>query len=372
MNKLFKLFLTSLLLVPLAQAESDLCSLAKEALQEAEKIRELKTKRPVNCKVQNKQEVEQYLRDTINTKVPDIKITNEEKLYKKLGLIPRAYSYKEEIIKLYTSQLAGYYEPTTEYYVMAGWMPEAMQLPIAIHELTHAIQDQHYNLDKFLDPMSLTTDESLARSGVVEGDATVVMYDYFNQQSGQARLAEQGDIRSLIFQAVASSNMLAGFKEAPRSMQASLLFPYTSGLNFSHSILKREGYAGLNKVFSRVPKTTKEILHPEFYQQNITFVPLTLKDLSDFFEVADLQISYEDRLGEFMLSTITNLEDETLATGWVNDLAVVQKNTDDVYWLLKLESPEKAAKLETVIRKINPEGVVKSILKNEFLGLVLR
>ncbi len=370
MYKILNIFL-SLLLASNIQAE-DLCDLAIDAFQKAETIRELPIKHPVKCKVQSKQQVEQYLRETIDTKVPDIKLANEEKLFKKIGVIPRDYNYKEEIVKLYTSQLAGYYEPVSEYYVMAGWMPEMMQMPIAVHELTHALQDQYYNLDKFLDPENSTSDESLARSAVVEGDATVVMYDYFNQQSGLPRLAEQADVRSLVFQAVASSNMIGGFKEAPRSMQAFLLFPYTSGLNFSHYFLRREGYSGLNKIFNRIPKTTQEILHPEHYQADHKFLPLGVNDLKKYFELENLQVTYQDRLGEFILSTLINLEDERLATAWVNDLAVIEKDSDRVYWLLKLQNPEKAKQLANIFNKINPAGIVKSIQREEFLGLVLK
>ena len=57
-------------------------------------------------------------------------------------------------------------------------MPAAFQTTIAVHELTHALQDQYFDLQKFVDAKTENSDLLLAHSALVEGDATAVMIDY--------------------------------------------------------------------------------------------------------------------------------------------------------------------------------------------------
>ena len=136
-------------------ALDDRCSLAPEALKVAEEIRGLSPKRAVPCKVKDKAQVLTSLNQIIEREVTPEKIKNEELIFKKLKVIPNDFNYKEGLLKLYTSQLAGFYDPIEEYYVTASWLPEIMQTPIAVHELVHALQDQHYNLDDFIDSKNL-------------------------------------------------------------------------------------------------------------------------------------------------------------------------------------------------------------------------
>ena len=144
----------------------------------ASRLRGLKVKREVPCRLQDKAQVERYLRSAIEEKVPKQKLELEGEMYRLIGAIPKDYDYLNGLVAVYTSQLGGYYEPGEEYYAMAAWMPGVLQMPIAVHELTHALQDQHYALEKFIDQKSESSDQLMAKSALVEGDATAVMIDY--------------------------------------------------------------------------------------------------------------------------------------------------------------------------------------------------
>src|SRR5262245_39558509 len=86
-------------------AEGVDCSLAASAMQSASRIRGSSGKRKVPCKRQDEAQVERYLRDTIEEKVPRERIEQEGRVYRMLGVIPLDFKYFDGMIELYTSQL---------------------------------------------------------------------------------------------------------------------------------------------------------------------------------------------------------------------------------------------------------------------------
>jgi hypothetical protein len=300
------------------------CSIAKNAMSIASEIRMLKVKREVACKLRSKAQVEQYLRDIIEKKIPKDRLLGEEKIYKLIGLIPFEYPYVDGLISLYTEQLGGYYDAEKKYYAMADWMPGAMQFPIAVHELTHALQDQHFSLDELTSYDKLESDALMARSALVEGDATAVMLDYSRRLMGQKGIATEPNVSGFMAQNIIGAMFSSGFNKAPPALQAMIIFPYISGLNFAHALLRRSGYHEIDKAFSRPPLSTEEILHPIKYFQN----------QKDFIEISDSGVELEngsepklifkDTLGEFMIVTllsswISSREASSAATGWGGD-----------------------------------------------------
>ena len=342
-----------LCLFPLAVAAQGVdCSIAKDAIEIASRLRGLKVARSVPCRLQGKAEVERYLRDTIKKKIPEERIAREGKVYQLLGLIPRDYQYLEGIVGLYTEQLGGYYDAEKEFYAMAQWMPAVMQMPIAVHELTHALQDQHFALEELVDYKKQTSDALMAHSALVEGDATAVMLDYARSLSGQGSISELENVSTFMAQNITGAMISASLNKAPPSLQASLIFPYVSGLNFAHVLLKEGGYAMINKGFKNPPMSTEQILHPEVY----------LKGEKGFVEVPDHAppkgVSLEskapifsDRFGEFLISTwlstwISPLEASKAASGWGGDRVSLYQLTNSaqgvLVWDLRWDSVAEA------------------------------
>ena len=362
MPQVIPLFLLIIFSFAFPTFAADLCNTAPAALMTAEHIRGLKSKNPVKCVVHDKKQVGNYLSSTIEEKIPDAKLKAEEKLFKALGIIPKSFQYKKGIIDLYLSQLAGYYDPEKDQYVMAGWMPEMMQFPIAVHELTHALQDQHYDLDEYLDPTKLSSDEGMARSALIEGDASLVMYDYMNEQIGKSPLKDQEDISSLVLQMIAGTALSGGFSKAPKSLQAMLLFPYTSGSVFAHSLLRGGGYKNISKAYGRLPKTTKEILHPELYKNAWQQPKINTEKIYKKYGIDAEQISYQDNLGEFIVSTLLNESAPTLAAGLQNDLAIFVEadGVEKIFWITLWDSPEVAGDFLKVYKKNFGKEITKA------------
>jgi len=311
-------------------SETELCNIADNAISQAEKIRKLRIKRKVPCFVHNKGQIEKYLLDSIEIKIPPGKLEMEEYVYKAIGIFPENFEYKKGIVDLYLSQIGGYYEPEKDYFIMASWMPGILQTTIAVHEMTHALQDQHFNLTKFIDNKLDNSDEQFARMALVEGDATAVMVDYTRGLMGQAPLEKEKGVTSLMVNNLLGASMMLGNSNAPESLKMLLLFPYTSGLRFAHYLLQKGGYKKINTAFRTPPITTEEILHPEQYPADTDdFLVFDDAEMEKMKEKPTASIVYRDTLGEFMISSLlgTYTSDKMLAAnaaaGWGGDRLVV-------------------------------------------------
>jgi len=307
-------------------SDTGLCAIASGAIQSASTIRGLASKNSVRCLVHDREEIRKFLLYQIDHKIPVERLRGEEIVFKILGVIPEDYDYRQGLVDMYLSQLGGYYDPEKKHYVMAGWMPAILQTTIAVHELTHALQDQYYNLEAFIDPLKFTSDQLLARSALVEGDATAVMLDYERQRAGQALLSTEQDVSSFIMQSVLGSALSGGGAKVPYSLQMQLLFPYSSGLRFVHALLKQGGYPAIDSAFSSPPNSTEEVLHPEKYLERKDQPQANAIQVST---PAGWRKIYEDTLGEFVISSLLGSNPGQRATaaqsaaGWANDRVVV-------------------------------------------------
>lgn len=351
-----------------AEDDSEKCVLAKSAIEAASEIRGLKIKKEVPCYVHSREQVEEFLMDTLENKITFEKLRKEEKILKALGFLPEDFGYVDGLVELYSSQVGGYYDPSKNHFVMAGWMPLILQTTIAVHELTHALQDQYFDLGEFIEDDSLSSDELMAHSALAEGDASAVMYDYTRAIAGQPGIAEDEDVQGAMMQNVISAAMMIGTTNTPETLQNMLVFPYTSGLRFAHVLLKKGGYKRIDKAFKRPPSSTEEILHPEKY----------LAATKDYIEINEQELridgvplgakkTHSDVMGEFSIAALLGsyLKDKgeaaDAAAGWGGDkVAVFTSNEKDVVvwktaWDTEKDSVEFIATYLKVLRKRFPK-----------------
>lgn len=268
-------------------AESSMCSVATEALTDASRLRHLEPTRKVPCVVRTTAEVERFLRDTLSAKFPKNLLSMEERVYQALGVIPDEYPYADRIVRAYVSQIGGYYDPERKTFVMVDTMAKSLRYSVAVHELTHALQDQHFGLLDFLDPKH-KSDELMAHAALVEGDATAIMQD-----SGRER-------RSAHTESATSPVQSAQAVEVPEALERVLLFPYVEGLSFVRALQKEGGVEAINRSFRHPPRSSREVLHPAEYLHGSTalVVPtvasLVMGDSTRTFE-------HTDSLGEFTI-----------------------------------------------------------------------
>lgn len=211
---------------------------------------------------------------------------------KKLGFLPRDFNLREFLVKATGQQIAGYYDDETKSISLLNWVPADRQQPILAHELTHALQDQNYDLAKWMrsspKPESSTKkqgeeendDGAIARKAVVEGQAMVVYVDYILAPVGRNLTDTPGLIYSMeepAVKAVQDSQML---HDAPMILREAGSLPYNEGLIFEGELLQKGGKKmAFGGAFARPPLNSHEILQPDAYISAEKLPATTVPDL---------------------------------------------------------------------------------------------
>ena len=232
--------------------------------------------RPVAQIVMPRDKLKAYFDERINEVVKPGEIRLEELALKKLGFAPPEFDLRKTTVDLMAEQAAAFYDYRKKQMVLleggAGGMMEDLAL---VHELAHALADQHFQLEKFIKKGGASDDGSLARMAVMEGQATWLMSEYMAKKMGQSLL--QSDAIVGMMSNMAGSGAGAGgfpvLQSVPLYMRESLIFPYSQGLMFQHKVIVRLGKDGFKEVFRRAPQSTQEILHPEKYFEKAVPIP---------------------------------------------------------------------------------------------------
>jgi hypothetical protein len=240
-----------------AARNAALIAATDEVLKETSTIRQLTVLRPVQSSTQSRAEIERAVVKNLDEDTSAADIHAVEATLKKLGLVPPDFQYRALMIRLLTEQVAGYYEPKTRQFHLADWIDLDAQRPVMAHELTHALQDQHFNLRRFEHWPKGDSDAELAAHALVEGDASAVMLAYVSQSP--ARMVAL--MKSMTTTPVATEEI----NKAPRALRETLLFPYLQGMQWTQALYRQGGWPLVSEAFQRLPQSTEQIIHPEKY-----------------------------------------------------------------------------------------------------------
>jgi len=253
-----------------AARNAALIAATDEVLKQTSTIRQLAVLRPVQSSTQSRAEIERAIVKNLDEDVSAADIHAAEVTLKKLGFAPPDFQYRALMIRLLTEQVAGYYEPKTRQFHLADWIDVEGQRPVMAHELTHALQDQHFDLRRFEHWPKGDSDAELAAHALIEGDATLAMVMYIS--SDPMRFLKS--LRSMDVQT-------KEFNQAPRVIRESLLFPYQEGLNWTRALYKEGGWSQVSQAFKTLPQSTEQIMHPEKYLAHEAPVKVTLPDVTN-------------------------------------------------------------------------------------------
>lgn len=139
-------------------------------------------------------------------------------------------------------KLQGYYSIKDKALFLYDDLTGAYERGVLIHEMVHALQDQHFGLAK-LHQTTFEGDADLARSALIEGDATFVMIELLKKD--QPRVA----------------HMLESPLDKARDVQNAFL--YAQGARYVKALKERGGWSAVNAAYKFLPRSTAAILHPE-------------------------------------------------------------------------------------------------------------
>jgi hypothetical protein len=259
----------------------------------------LPIKKDVKRRLTSRDEVVSYL--TKHLKGEDVKrLQRSELVLKKFGLLPRDFDLEKLLVSLLREQVAGYYDPKTKTVNLLDWVPIEQQEPVMAHELTHALQDQTINLNRFMKkgakdlgemkkdptPADIDNDEiDNAREAVVEGQAEAMMLEYELAPVGRSISDSPDLVETMESQMANGTDDSTVFKDAPIFLRESLTFPYSYGLNFVVKLMQK---GGKQKAFAAVlanpPHTTRQIMQPETYLSDEKLEPMRVPEFKHDFK----------------------------------------------------------------------------------------
>ena len=123
-----------------------------EILQFASKDTLFPIKHEVKRQLVSRDEVESYVSKHTSEDEDAKRLRRSELVLKKFGLLPRDFDLGKFLPLLLKEQVAGYYDPKTRTVNLLDWLGADQQKPVLAHELTHALQDQSFNLEKYMKP----------------------------------------------------------------------------------------------------------------------------------------------------------------------------------------------------------------------------
>ena len=243
-------------------------------------IRGLKFKEPVSMKSKNKKELESFLVGELEKEMPDEEARRTKLALEVFGLVPPGFDLKKTLTSLLTEQIGGFYNPKDKslYLIeenkhksfwerLAGSKRDDSEDMLVIsHEMTHALQDQYFDIQNMEKGVKENDDRLLAFQALLEGDATLSMMDY----QFRPKTFSREDIPSLkaSFGVMSFLMPFSGGKEyanAPLILKKTLIFPYVEGLFFCLTVKDEKGFEAIDAMYSALPQSTEQILHPEKY-----------------------------------------------------------------------------------------------------------
>lgn len=324
-----------------------------------QQVRELSFTKPVPLVVENRQEADRDIRAQLTHDVSDEEFRLDGRAGALIGLYPTGIDLKRETVKLLDEQVAGFYDPDTKRMILVSGTTDAgvwdgaaefvMQRDllgemVLAHELTHALQDQHFDLSGNLDALKDNDDRALALKSVAEGDATITGFAYVAGGMDQARLDTLVSRLSELPELFAKEA-----KSAPAGLRDPLIIQYSAGVKFVAEAYRRGGYGAVDRLFQQPPQSSQQILHPELYFDNPT-PPARITVAGYQAALAGWSKADENTEGELGLNIILKLafgagtRQVTLAEAWKGDRIVsLTRGTElSVIWLIDLSS-ERAA-----------------------------
>jgi hypothetical protein len=237
----------------------------EDLIRAAQEIRDLPFLTPPNIKVVTVEELEAMVREDIEEESEDLPA--DEALYKMLGLLAEGADFEQIILDLYGEQVAGFYDGDTGEIVVPARETglSVLQRGTIVHELVHALTDQHFSFfPRFREMIEEERlDEATAYQALMEGDATLAEVLWVQTLS-------QREIGEFIAESLGIDT--SALDSAPRFLTESLIFPYDTGLSFVQDLYSRTDWSQVNDAYStlaELPGSSEQVISPDDYTRDL-------------------------------------------------------------------------------------------------------
>jgi len=281
----------------------------QEVESQVEQVRELDFLQPVAVQPVSAEEIAGKLEGAFDDTYPKELYDRRTVAWQTIGVMPRDITIRDALLAFQTGQVVGFYNPVDGelVYRADGDLGLVERVTLA-HELTHAIDDQHFDLARIDAIAARCREEAFqAALGAVEGSAQFfavkVLFEFPPADADFGELGDGGGLPDGV----------------PPFISELLLWPYTAGQAFVTALDSRGGIAEIDEALRTFPVSSEQILHPERFPTDRP-APVDLGDLSEELGRAwgDLDVM---QVGEAWLAAMLELRlepsvAEAAAAGW--------------------------------------------------------
>lgn len=332
-------------------------------------MRKLPFKTEVKRDVTAREDLRDFLIKELDEEQTPAEFHGDEVGMKALGFLPREADYKEIMVQVYAEEIAAFYDPRTRTMHLirepeakakkpptflerllgkTGEFDKEGNKTVIAHELTHALADQHYDIDALQTAAKGDDDRLLALTALIEGEATLTMMGaQMNDWSGEKVAKLPADSLDRTFRILGPFLNLAGgasMRKAPPVVAETMLFPYLRGLVFCASMTNEGGWPRIDEAYRRPPLSTEQVLHPAKYRDDPD--PPTAIDLGKLDPGPGWTEATRNVVGELQLSILLKQHNgRAAAEGWDGDSFAAFEGPDDrlaLAWLTTWDTEDDA------------------------------
>jgi hypothetical protein len=294
---------------PPVATEAELDAAVADISAFVEDVRGLTFEQPVDVELLGEGDFQDRLLADFDEDADELR--KDEVLLKGLGLVPPDVDLVDAMRSLLGAGVVGFYDPETAALVVRGTALTPYVRTTIAHELTHALDDQHFDLSR--PAYDEATDEiGFGFGSVVEGDARRVENAYRDSLSR----AERAD-------AAAEEMRLASDYDIgaiPPVLVELIGAPYTYGEEFVDDLVDDGGEDELAGALAAPPHTSEQVLYPDKFRENEGPVDVPHPEVAG--EVVDEGVAGELLLALLLADEIGADDAVTTTTGWGGDWAV--------------------------------------------------
>jgi hypothetical protein len=352
-----------------AESPQELVALVAGTLARVERLSGLDRVAPLRMRWQTREGARDYVAARLAEEMPPERLDGVRRTYAALGLLPDTLDLRALLLDLYTEQVLGYYDPRAgALFVIRGVDDDALR-PVLIHELVHALQDQHTDIDALVSP-ERGNDRQTAAHAALEGHAMIVMFAALAELAARRALdpAALPNPAGELGPALAAQNeAFPVFRRAPAVIRETLLFPYIHGADFVHRLWQSMPDADRYPapIDTLLPQSTAQVLRPvERFIESRT-EPVELR----FDLPADWRVLRDDTFGQLetaiLLGVHLGAAHRAAADGWAGDRHVLVELAgvgDVLYWASVWESDAEADRFADAVRRAASARATRNVL----------
>jgi hypothetical protein len=348
---------------------------------EIAKLRALPFLGNVAAEYQTQEEFRKFVQSEIRVELPREKGDALSRAAHHIGLLKERIDLVSTIEDAQVSQAGAYYDPLTKKFYIVMVPKSAMLLDtMSAHELTHALQDQHFDLTAYLggrgNTQGLSEDEIQARRFIVEGEATLTMMAYqthvltklnildpgYVQQSRMAlaqaagfkisQLAEMQKQQSSMFSDIGDDikKAMEAIDKIPPYILVPLFEAYFKGAMPVFETYAKGGWPAVTELYKNPPESTEQVLHPIEKLVGQRDYPVSLALPSPGKALDGWKEIYSDMIGELIWRVYFSLwnqaNPDAVASGWDGDRYTVYAAGDKTLAFISTiwDTPEDATR----------------------------